>query len=236
MLRKLFYAMTALMFGALILASLDYRGVLWHTELLARRYEVRGIDVSHHQGLINWDSVGAQGLSFAYVKATEATGHVDSYFFYNWKQARAKGLATGAYHFFSMQESGAEQGEYYISVVPLEDDSLPPVIDLEVSLAYPREDVVREVVAMSDVLEEHYGKKPIIYLDENVYEAFVKGSSLGNPIWIREIYVHPLLLGNIGWSLWQYSSRGSVSGIRGAVDLDVYRGSGEQFREEFGLN
>lgn len=235
MFRKLFYLFALPALAFLVVGILDYRGIFWHTELFTKKYEVRGIDISHHQGLIDWNGVLESDVDFAYIKATEATGHIDSYFFYNWRQSKAMAIYRGAYHFFSMEVSGREQAEYFISVVPLDEDALPPVIDLEVSLNSDRDEVLREVGVMSGLLEEHYGKKPIIYMDLNVYEAFIEDGSLDNPIWIREIYFPPTLEHSLEWTFWQYSDRGSIKGIRGPVDQDVYRGTLAEFLEEYHL-
>src|SRR5437867_1330928 len=63
---------------------------------------LRGIDVSHYQGAINWDDVASGGISFAYIKATEGTNFVDPLFAQNWAGAEAAGLRRGAYHFFTL--------------------------------------------------------------------------------------------------------------------------------------
>ena len=236
MLRKLFYIILAIFIPLLAVGALDYSGRFWHTEIFTSTYAVRGIDVSHYQGLINWNKVADDNVSFVYMKATEGTGHIDSYFSYNWEESKRVKIFHGAYHFFSMKSSGQNQGEYFISVVPKDKNSLPPAIDVEVSLSYSRVEVLREVMAMSSVLEEYYEKKPVIYMDMNIYKAFFEDSSIANKIWIREIYIHPDFFARTNWRFWQYSDRGDVQGITGPVDLNVYRGSYEDFLKEFDLN
>lgn len=60
-----------------------------------------GVDVSNHQGVIEWERVSADGISFAYIKATEGGDHVDAQFYANWRAAATAGLDRGAYHFFT---------------------------------------------------------------------------------------------------------------------------------------
>ncbi|MCX5789579.1 MAG: GH25 family lysozyme [Elusimicrobia bacterium] len=67
------------------------------------RYPVRGIDVSHHQGAIDWSAVGREGMVFAYMKASEGADMKDPRFEENWRGAQQAGLAPGAYHYFSCE-------------------------------------------------------------------------------------------------------------------------------------
>src|SRR5690349_7236247 len=71
--------------------------------------ETYGVDVSAHQGTIDWPTVAADGVSAAYLKATEGATFRDPAFAHNWQQARAAGLQVGAYHFFTLCRGGAEQ-------------------------------------------------------------------------------------------------------------------------------
>lgn len=222
--RKFFFITLFFVVVSLGWAYLSHNGGFWHTDLLSRGYPVKGIDVSHHQGLIDWDQVADDGVSFAFLKATEGSGHVDSYYSFNWSEASRVGIRRGAYHFFSMESSGAAQGDFFISIVPRERLSLPPVIDLEVSLDYEPLQVRREVSAMSALLTKAYGLSPILYMDLNVYTRFYKEQPPNNPLWIREIYLHPNLMDSVEWTFWQYNNKGQIKGISGPVDLNVYRG------------
>src|SRR5262245_12494312 len=73
------------------------------------RFPVHGIDVSHHQGAIDWAQVKASGQTFAFIKATEGADFRDKRFSENWRQARAEGLVTGAYHYFTFCSPGVAQ-------------------------------------------------------------------------------------------------------------------------------
>ena len=68
--------------------------------IFARRYEIHGVDVSHYQGTIDWETLSQQGLDFAVIKATEGSTHIDSRFDENWNAAEQTHLYLGAYHFF----------------------------------------------------------------------------------------------------------------------------------------
>ena len=68
-----------------------------------------GIDVSTHQGAIDWAAVAGDGIDAAYVKASEGATFEDDRFAENWAGAKAAGLEVGAYHFFTLCKEGEEQ-------------------------------------------------------------------------------------------------------------------------------
>ena len=92
-----------------------------------------GIDVSAHQGEIEWEQVAEDGIKFAYIKATEGQGWVDEWFAENWAGAARVGIDRGVYHFFTLCAAGDEQARNFLRVAPPDDDALPPAIDLELT-------------------------------------------------------------------------------------------------------
>ena len=203
---------------------LEFSGYVYHNDIIAKvmRYDVEGLDVSHHQIRINWKKVDKK-YKFIIMKATEGKNFLDSDFLYNWSNARLNGFTVGAYHFFSMLSSGAAQADYYISMVPDLDKALPPVIDLEIPLKYPKNIVLKELQDMIEKLEKHYKKKVIIYVTYHTYNAYIKGEFPENKLWIRDIKFIPELAENDRWVIWQVSNRGRVTGIPGFTDKNVLR-------------
>ena len=100
-------------------------------------YEIHGIDISHHQGQIDWEELKDNGqidkypVRFIYVKATEGASIIDENFRDNFHQAREYGFTRGAYHFYSVHSPAKAQAEYFIKNVQLENGDLPPVLDVE---------------------------------------------------------------------------------------------------------
>ena len=203
---------------------LEFSGYVYHNDIIAKvmRYDVEGLDVSHHQIRINWKKVDKK-YKFIIMKATEGKDFLDSDFLYNWNNARLNGFTVGAYHFFSMLSSGVAQADYYISMVPDLDKALPPVIDLEIPLKYPRNIVLKELKDMREKLEKHYKKKVIIYVTYHTYNAYIKGEFTENKLWIRDIKFIPELAEDERWIIWQVSNRGRVTGIPGFTDKNVLR-------------
>lgn len=205
-------------------------------------YPVTGTDVSSYQGDIDWPLFAKNGFTFAFIKATEGSSHVDDKFAYNWQQAHKTKLAVGAYHFFSFDSSGATQAANYIKQVPKVKGALPPVVDLEFYGQYSRfnapdaEAVRTELKVMLDALEAHYGVCPIIYTSKRPYEYYIKGHFDDYRLWLTGYHEEPDYSAG-EWTFWQYSERGELSGYSGfvrQVDLNVYRGSAADFKEEFG--
>ncbi|MBA4492751.1 GH25 family lysozyme [Paenactinomyces guangxiensis] len=217
-----------------ILAILDYMGFIWHNDLFAMKYEIKGLDVSHHQGDIDWKVVQEKNnFKFVYIKATEGRDFVDDQFAYNWQEARKQGMLTGAYHFFSMRSSGEEQAKNFINIVPEQADSLPPVIDVEIHLNHDKDKVRQELRKMAAKLEQHYKKRPILYVTYDTYHTYVEGGFSEFQIWIRDIYKFPTL-GNRKWLLWQYCNRGRIDGIDTYVDINAFNGDMKEFEKVFG--
>ena len=94
-------------------------------------HPLRGIDVSHHQGVVDWGKVAKSDVAFAILKATEGGDYVDETFARNLAGAEAAGLVVGAYRFFTFCRAGAEQAANFLKVVPRNRPMLPPAVDIE---------------------------------------------------------------------------------------------------------
>ena len=189
-----------------------------------REGERYGIDVSNHQGWIEWARVGKDDISFAYIKATEGGDFVDSRFSENWTGASAAGLARGAYHFFTLCAGGEQQAQNFIRVVPDSPDALPPAVDLELAgncRARPgRAAVDRELRAFLALVERTAGQDAVLYVGDDFEARYRLRTSFDRPLWARRFLRRPSVT---GWDIWQASSFAHVDGVRGRVDLDVSR-------------
>ena len=218
----------ALIAATFALLALSGAGVAmvggWWTPLAARY--VQGVDVSWHQGPIDWRSLAADDVAFAYIKATEGGDHVDERFAFNWREAAAAGLYRGAYHFFTLCQPGARQAANFIAIVPREAGALPAAVDLE-HMGPCRQgptmtDIVGEAHIFMDALEAHYGVRPIIYTTREFHDAYLRDVT-GERFWIRSIGVPPRFRER-DWIIWQHHNRGHKRGVSGPIDLNAFRG------------
>jgi len=189
-------------------------------------FEVHGIDVSHHQGWINWDSIAVQPIHFAFVKATEGAEHRDSLFSYNWAEMERIGIIRGAYHFFSPGVDPKLQAENFINQVAFMPGDLVPVVDVEVLGKNSADDLRDKLITWLDIIETHYGVRPLIYSNQKFYLENLLDFENEYPTWIaRYNTIAPSISFTAPWDFWQYGNQGRVDGIKGAVDLNVFRGS-----------
>lgn len=186
-----------------------------------------GVDVSAHQGAIDWPRVARDRISFAYIKATEGADLADLRFVANWSQSAAAGLQRGAYHFFTLCTTGRGQADNFIHAVPHDAGQLPPALDLELAGNCadrpPAAAVEREVRAFVDAVEARFGQTMLLYVGADFERRYDAGQRLGRPAWRRRLLRRPAG----SWVVWQANTYARVTGIRGDVDLDVLReGSG----------
>lgn len=228
-------AAAAALAGCAQRASLDRLGDAKPHPGVARAHglPVHGIDVSKWQGRIDWASVAAAGTQFAFIKATEGGDHVDARFLENWHGAKQAGIPRSAYHFMFWCRPAHQQAAWFRQVVPRDAGALPPVLDVEwngESRLCPgkisRARALDMIRTMLREMEEHTGKRPIIYTDITFHEDILDGELLDYPHWIRSTAAEPhVRYNNRTWTLWQYTTTGRVPGITGAVDRNVFYGS-----------
>ena len=189
---------------------------------------VRGIDVSRHQGVIDWPAVARSGVSFAWIKATEGGDYLDPAFRRNWALADASGVRRGAYHFVYWCRPAADQARWFAANVPDDPDALPPVLDVEWTPdsrscpgTVPREPALAAMRTILAGMERATGRKPIIYAPRDFFTQVMAGALAEYPLWVRGLgRAVPADYDGRPWQVWQHSETGTVPGIGGAVDLD----------------
>lgn len=187
--------------------------------------EIYGIDVSHHQGEINWLKVKSwneKPLSFVYIKATEGSSYVDRNYQQNTRKARGAGIKVGSYHFFRTTSSADSQFEHFIATIGTQEQDLIPMVDLEENDRLSREAYNTEVKKFLLLLENHFGQKPLIYAPQGFYNTYLKENYL-KYYWSIARYSSqkPNLHDANNWTLWQFTEHGSVDGIDVPVDINV---------------
>lgn len=196
-----------------------------------------GLDCSKWQSTINWPRASAAGKSFAWIKATEGTGYADPYYWANRTGCIRAGVARGAYHFAQPYASasqppdkdGREEADWFLATARVQPGDLLPVLDLEVSNGLSVAALIAWVTSFVARVHEVIGQWPVIYTSPSFWSTHLGDSAfaaaLGCRLWIAHWGVSSPAVpasdwGHHGWSVWQYTSDGSVPGIRGRVDLD----------------
>lgn len=195
---------------------------------------VWGVDVSEYQGDIDWQALAAQGVQFAFIKATEGSGYEDPCFAPNWQGAQEAGVPAGAYHFFSFESAGATQAENLLKVLPIRAGMLPPVVDVELYGEYrlapaDAQTVRAEQRELLARIEEACGQKPILYTTQRAYRLYLRGEFDAYPLWMRDVFTRPIYT---DWTFWQYSDKGKLEGYEGPeqyIDLNVFNGDREDW-------
>ena len=179
-----------------------------------------GIDLSHHNGRVNWDALGTAPVDFIYLKATEGRDWKDSRFQENWLEASRRGWHVGAYHFYLLCRNGAAQAANFIQSVEVREGTLPPAVDLEYAHNCtpdaPKDTVRAEIAEFLEALEAEYGMRPVLYTTPEFHRDWLAGQFADYPVWMRSLSGPP----ESGVLIWQYSMKGKVSGVDGFVDLN----------------
>ena len=201
-------------------------------------YTVHGIDVSAYQGTIVWSSVASSGVQFAYARASLGNGYTDPTYGANHDGAKSNGLFFGAYHFARPDLSGGRaQADFFLDRARFANDgrTLPPMLDIEWASGVPtcfglsQSQMASWVGDFVDRVRERTGRLAMIYTNRNWWNPCVgTAASFGHHPLAQPCYCSsPGTLPN-GWSrftIWQYTSTGSVPGVSGNVDQDVFNGS-----------
>ncbi|MBY0563735.1 MAG: hypothetical protein K2P58_06055 [Hyphomonadaceae bacterium] len=187
---------------------------------------VQGVDVSHHQGAIDWRTLASQDIAFAYIKATEGATHTDTRFAENWERAGEANLYRGAYHFFTLCQPGARQAANFIATVPRTPGALPHALDME-HMGPCREsptmtEIVSEMRVWLDLVEAHYGARPLIYTTREFHDAHLQEVT-GERFWIRSLGMPPRFRQD-DWVIWQHHNKARRRGVQGPIDLNAFRG------------
>jgi GH25 family lysozyme M1 (1,4-beta-N-acetylmuramidase) len=201
---------------------------------------VPGIDVSHHQGTINWPGVRAAGIQFAYLKATEGVSHQDTRFDTNYVAAYRAGVIRGAYHFaLPNRSSGAAQANYLAGnggAWSADGRTLPAALDIEHNpygaMCYGKTQAAMRTW-IADFLATYRartGRYAVIYTTTSWWVACTgnySGFWSRHPLWIARWASTPgtLPAGAPFWTFWQHTSTGRVPGVTGNVDRNHFNGS-----------
>jgi len=182
----------------------------------------QGVDVSAHQGRIDWDALARADVRFAYIKATEGGTFVDPRFATNWRDAGRAGVRRGAYHRFTLCRSAAAQAANFIRTVPRAGDALPAAVDVENFQDCASRTAVAQIEEFLNTIGARYGARPILYVTRQFHDAHERDFPRER-FWIRSLYAPPDFRRS-DWVIWQHHNHAQRPGIEAPVDLDAFRG------------
>lgn len=205
--------------------------------------DVKGLDVSNHNGEVNWKKVADGGQKFAFVLATDGESFTNDLFTKQYSGAKQAGLIVGAYHFARPDGSASKQAQRFLKAANYSHDgkTLPPTVDLEVD---PKDggcygqsaDQIKEwAKTFTGAVKEGTGRDAIVYTSPAFWDKCLGGtkSFKDNPLWVASWGVDkPQTPGGWeSWTFWQYSNSGTVDGVSGRVDVDRFNGTLDQLTQ-----
>lgn len=188
-------------------------------------YQSIGLDVSHHQGEMNWDLLFESlpenvNIDFVYLKATEGKDHIDTQWKTNRKQLINKKVKHGAYHFFSTKKFPKPQAEHFLAHYDYQKTDLPPVLDVETE-GFSDADLIAKMKTWLTMVEEATGVQPIIYTSKHFYTTKFKSEFKNYKFWIAAYSGRPSIMKRENIIHWQFTDKASVPGTNEFVDLNV---------------
>lgn len=181
---------------------------------------VHGIDLSHYQGEVFWETVGENTkMAYVYLKATEGGDRIDARYERNIDLAHRYGLKVGSYHFFRPKIETAQQiHNFKAQCLPAEQD-LIPMLDVETTGGLNTEQFCDSLSKMLSLMEETYHQKPLVYTYRNFYNKYLQHRLDDYPLMIA-MYSdeQPKLADGRDYIIWQYTCKGRLAGVKGEVD------------------
>ncbi len=208
--------------------------------------EVYGIDISAYQKDIEWDKIGInydiftrriqrdkssgrKSVDFAIAKATEGATLTDKYVEINREAIRKAGIKYGAYHFFSLASTAADQAQNFLQNAGLKKGDLAPILDVENIGKLSADELRTMVLEWLDIVERHYKCKPLIYTSASFRNKYLNTKEFEPySFWIGHYAVDEPAS---DCDFWQFTDRGFVDGIGEYVDIDAFRRQRKEFNK-----
>ncbi|MFJ4328607.1 lysozyme [Streptomyces tricolor] len=207
----------------------------------ARASQTEGVDVSSHQGDVDWQTLWDSGTKWAYTKATEGTYYTNPYFTQQYDGSYGIGMVRGAYHFATPDTTGgAAQADWFVDHGggwSQDGKTLPGALDIEwnpygdACYGKSQSGMVGWIRDFLDRYKARTGRDAVIYTATNWWIQCTgdhTGFGTTNPLWIARYAstVGPLPAGWSSYTMWQYTSSGRTVG-----DHDRFNGSQDSLRD-----
>ena len=187
---------------------------------------VHGIDLSHYQGEVFWETVGQNTkTAYVYLKATEGGDRIDERYERNIDLAHRYGLKVGSYHFFRPKSPLHLQLQNFMTQCRPGEQDLIPMIDIETTGGLPTDVFCDSLFTFLAMVESAYRQPPLIYTYRNFYNKHLVAKLDDYKIMIA-MYTpeEPELVDGRDITMWQYTSKGRIVGVSGYVDKSRFMG------------
>lgn len=188
---------------------------------------IHGIDVSHYQNTIFWETIGENTkMAYVYIKATEGAKRIDPRYEENILTAHRYGMKVGTYHFYRPKVPQQEQLENMISQCLPSEQDLIPMIDVETDGGLSSTALNDSLSKFLELVERAYRQRPLIYTGTYFYNRHFQGKLDRYLLMIAQYSSkEPVLADGRDVAMWQYTGKGHLNGIKGYVDKSRFLGN-----------
>ncbi len=189
---------------------------------LPEGFKSYGIDISHHQGEIDWDTFFQQSdstIRFIYCKVTEGELLEDRQWPTNHARLSHEKIPHGGYHFFRPSIDPTIQAKHFLKHYKHTEASLPPALDVETEGVSDKV-LISNMKTWLNIVEKATGKRPVIYTSYNFYSEKFKHHFDRYKFWVANYSNSSHRFVDEQIIHWQFSETGEVPGIKGFVDLN----------------
>ena len=187
---------------------------------------VHGIDLSHYQGEVFWETVGENTkMAYVYLKATEGGDRIDDMYERNIELAHRYGLKVGSYHFYRPKTEQRKQLQNFMAQCRPGEQDLIPLIDIETAGGLAADDFRDSLFLFLDMVTEAYRQRPLLYTGTNFYNKYLSGQVDDYPLMIAQYSSRePELNDGRDYLIWQYTGKGRIIGVNGYIDKSRFMG------------
>jgi GH25 family lysozyme M1 (1,4-beta-N-acetylmuramidase) len=203
-----------------------------------------GIDLSSHNGTVDFKKVAAAGVEYAWIKVTEGTTHQNPGFQKKFDDARKEGIMVGAYHFGRSDTSPNDPKDWereatnfllQLEKAGLECGDLIPVLDVENGMKTDDNHNCEWCLKWLEKVGNETNTRPAIYSARWAWQLYIMKADRGlqdqlatYPLWLASYNegIEPKRKTKLWnqWDVWQYTGSGAVSGVKGRCDINWMAG------------
>ncbi len=189
-------------------------------------YSVQGLVVDENNGTPNWAMLGATGVDFAYLTATEGAAKRDKSFASNLEAVSEAGIRYGALHHFDICRLASDQATLFITTVPRAKNALSAAVQLDFKTSCSskpnRELILSELTTFLNQIEAHSGTPTVLLIAPEFEKMYNISGAINRQIWVEGTWFLPDYSAK-PWVMWTANRSRNVAGVDGRVRWAVVR-------------